>query len=114
MALLATHLPDIEVWAYGSQVNERSHEGSDLALVLRGENLKKIPADWLDDFEEAIRDSSIPFLVEIRDGARIPERFHSQTERQYVLIIPAKQSQSASKIEEVESNINSSESTRLR
>ncbi len=33
-ALLREHLPGVEVWAYGSRVNDRGHEGSDLDLVL--------------------------------------------------------------------------------
>ena len=38
-ALLCEHLPDVEVWAYGSRVNGQSHDGSDLDLVLRGPGL---------------------------------------------------------------------------
>ena len=38
-ALLREHLPGVEVWAYGSRVNGRSHDGSDLDLVLRGPGL---------------------------------------------------------------------------
>ncbi len=38
-ALLREHLPDVEVWAYGSRVNGRSHDGSDLDLVLCGPEL---------------------------------------------------------------------------
>ena len=33
--LLAVHLPDAEVWAYGSRVQGTCHEGSDLDLVAR-------------------------------------------------------------------------------
>ena len=38
-ALLRKHLPGVEVWAYGSRVNGRSHDGSDLDLALRGPSL---------------------------------------------------------------------------
>ena len=31
-ALLSEHVPGVEVWAYGSRVNGRSHDGSDLDL----------------------------------------------------------------------------------
>ena len=34
-ALLREHVPDAEVWAFGSRVNGSSHEASDLDLVLR-------------------------------------------------------------------------------
>ena len=42
--LLREHLPGVEVWAYGSRVNGRSHDGSDLDLVLRGPGLDKLDA----------------------------------------------------------------------
>ena len=80
-ALLREHLPDVEVWAYGSRVSGKSHDGSDLDLVLRGPGLKEIPIGQLGDFEEAVRESTIPFLVEARDWARLPERFHQEIER---------------------------------
>ncbi len=87
--LLLKHLPGVEVWAYGSRVNDRGHEGSDLDLVLRGPGLEKIPAEQLADFEEALRESTIPFLVEARDWARLPERFHREIEREYVVLVRA-------------------------
>ena len=85
-ALLREYLPGVEVWAYGSRVNGRSHDGSDLDLVLRGPGLQEIPVGQVADFEEAMRDSSIPFLVEARDWARLPERFHREIERGYVVL----------------------------
>ena len=86
-AILQEHLPEVEAWAYGSRITGRSHNGSDLDLVLRGPELKEIPAEDLMDFEEALRDSSIPFLVEARDWARLPERFHREIERDYVVLV---------------------------
>ena len=86
-SLLREHLPDVEVWAYGSRVNERGHEGSDLDLVLRGPRLKEIPFERLMDFEDSVRESTIPFLVEARDWARLPERFHREIEREYVVVV---------------------------
>ena len=47
--LLREHLPGVEAWAYGSRVNGRSHDGSDLDLVLRGPGLREIPAGQLRD-----------------------------------------------------------------
>ena len=86
-ALLREHLPGVEVWAYGSRVNGRCHDGSDLDLVLRGPELERIPADRLCDFEEAVRESTIPILVEARDWARLPERFHQEIEREHVVLL---------------------------
>ena len=84
--LLKEHLPDIEVWAYGSRVTGRAHDGSDLDLVLRAPNLKEVSISKLADFEEALQESTIPFLVEARDWTRIPEYFHKEIEREYVVL----------------------------
>ena len=85
--LLREHLPGVEAWAYGSRVDGRGHDGSDLDLVLRGPELRGIPPDRLSAFEEAMRESTIPFLVEVRDWARLPELFHQEIERQYVVLV---------------------------
>lgn len=61
-ALLREHLPDVEVWAYGSRVSGLGHEGSDLDLVLRGPGLA-------------------------RDWARLPRRFHRVIEQEYVVVV---------------------------
>ena len=86
-ALLREHLPDVEVWAYGSRITGESHDGSDLDLVLRAPDLQKIPIGRLSDLWEALRESTIPFLVEARDWARLPEGFHGEIERDYVVLV---------------------------
>ncbi len=84
--LLREHLPEVEMWAYGSRVNGRGHEGSDLNLVLRGPGLQELPWERLIEFEAAIRESAIPILVEARDWARLPEKFQREIEREYVVL----------------------------
>ena len=98
-ALLREHLPGVEVWAYGSRVDGRSHDGSDLDLVLRGPGLQEIPVGQVADFEEAVRESSIPFLVEARDWAWLPERFHREIERGYVELVRGEQRSSGVRTE---------------
>ncbi len=88
-ALLRSHLPGVEVWAYGSRANGAAHDGSDMDLVLRGSGLREIPARRLADFADAVRESSVPFLVEARDWAHLPERFHREIERGYIVLIGA-------------------------
>ena len=95
-ALLREHLPGVEVWACGSRVSGRSHDGSDLDLVLRGPDLKEIPIDRLGDFEEAVRESTIPFLVDARDWARLPQRFHREIERHHVALVAGDESSGCS------------------
>ena len=86
-ALLREHLPGVEVWAYGSRITGESHDGSDLDLVLRAPDLQKIPIGRLSDLWEALRESTIPFLVEARDWAWLPEGFHEEIERDYVVLV---------------------------
>ena len=86
-ALLREHLPDVEVWAYGSRITGESHDGSDLDLVLRAPDLQEIPIGRLSDLWEALRESTIPFLVEARDWARLPAGFHGEIERDYVVLV---------------------------
>jgi predicted nucleotidyltransferase len=87
VALLRAHLPGVEVWAYGSRVNGRGHDGSDLDLVLRTADLRRLPVDQMRGFEDAVRDSTIPFLVQAHDWACLPDRFHREIERDYVVMI---------------------------
>jgi len=85
--LLRDHLPGVTAWAYGSRVNGQAHEASDLDLVLRSPDLSQIPSAALGEFLEALRESSIPILVDARDWARLPEAFHTDILRSYVVVL---------------------------
>ena len=85
-AILQEHVPGIEVLAYGSRVTGRSHPGSDLDLVLRSPTLEPIPTTQIKALKSAFHDSTIPFLIEARDWARLPERFHKEIERRYIVL----------------------------
>ena len=83
-ALLRAHLPGVEAWAYGSRVDGRGHDASDLDLALRGPGLRPIPEARLAAFAEAARDSNIPFVIDARDWARLPAGFRCGIERRHV------------------------------
>ena len=85
--LLREHLPGVEVWAYGSRVNGRSHDGSDLDLVLRNHVLAPFDASQMTAVTQAFRDSNIPFLIDAHDWARLPVSFHAEIERSHVVLI---------------------------
>ena len=87
--LAGQYLPRTEIWAYGSRVNGQSHDGSDLDLVLRGPNLEEIPTLQYAEFKEALDESTLPFLVDVHDWARLPESFHRRIERQHVVVCAA-------------------------
>ena len=82
----------VEVWAYGSRINGTAHEGSDLDLVVRSADLKRLPPDVFVELCEKIRESPIPILVELRDWAMLPESFHRNIEQQYEVLFSSKQS----------------------
>ena len=85
-ALLARHVPQAEVWAYGSRVNGGAHEGSDLDIVLRSpQDLKAETEGWM-DLKEALQESALPMLVEVHDWAHLPQGFHRNIEQGYVVL----------------------------
>ena len=69
----------------GSRVNGRSHDGSDLDLALRSPTLEPLDGGFY-DLLEAIEKSNIPFLVQAHDWAMLPESFHREIERDYVVL----------------------------
>ncbi|MCY3627038.1 MAG: nucleotidyltransferase domain-containing protein [Gammaproteobacteria bacterium] len=87
--MLRFYVPGVEVWAYGSRVNGRSHDGSDLDLVLRAPDLSEIPFMQMAGLRNALRESWIPFFVEVRDWSKLPERFHKEIETRHVVLIPS-------------------------
>lgn len=89
VGILTTHLPGVEVWAYGSRVTGRNHPGSDLDLVLRAPGLAPIPLEALGRLSDAFHDSTIPFFVQAHDWARVPESFHTAMTRDHAILIPA-------------------------
>ena len=82
--LLHAHVPQAQVWAYGSRVTGGAHEGSDLDLVLRNPTRLSTACDgWL-NLKEALQESSLPILVDVHDWARLPADFHHNIEHGYV------------------------------
>ena len=85
-SLLRAHVPDAEVWAYGSRVRGGSHEASDLDLVLRNPCDLSAATDGLSDLKEALIESNLPIRVDIMDWARIPASFHREIEQAHVTV----------------------------
>lgn len=85
-ALLQQHLPQAEVWAYGSRVHGNGHDASDLDLVVRQPNDLKQETPEVGELQEALSESNLPIRVEIVDWARIPASFHREIEQAYVVV----------------------------
>ncbi|TAH00911.1 MAG: nucleotidyltransferase domain-containing protein [Sphingobacteriales bacterium] len=89
IAIFETEQTPLQVWVYGSRVNGKAHNGSDLDLVLRTPNLHPLPFKNYSTLCEKIENSNIPILVELRDWARLPESFHRNIEKEYEVLFSA-------------------------
>ena len=63
-----------------------SHSGSDLDLAVKdfGERGKTV-----EELRELLRESNIPFLVDINEFDRLPAFFREEILKKYVVIFPA-------------------------
>jgi predicted nucleotidyltransferase len=86
--ILATHLPDAEVIAYGSRVTGKAHEGSDLDLVARNWHNPLLSAGNLGAVREAFSESNLPILIDILDWSRIPDSFREEIAHTGIVIYP--------------------------
>lgn len=84
--MLKAHVPESEVWAYGSRVSGGMQECSDLDVVLRNPaDLKQDVQDWY-ALKEALQGSTVPILVDLHLWSRLPPAFHRNIERDYVVV----------------------------
>jgi predicted nucleotidyltransferase len=88
LEVLRQHVPDAEIWAYGSRVKHTGHETSDLDLVIRNPAQLDVPLKNLHLLRDALSESNLPIFVEVLDWARIPEGFRREIQLQPVVILP--------------------------
>jgi type I restriction enzyme, S subunit len=83
-AILNRHLPDREVWAFGSRAQGVAKAFSDLDLVILGNDPldHSTLAELADDFSE----SNLPFKVDIVDWATTGERFRKIIEAERIAL----------------------------
>ncbi len=95
LALLQEHVPQAEVWAYGSRITGGAHECSDLDLILRNPaDLKRDVEGWL-ELKEALQASALPILVDVHLWSRFPAAFHRNIEAGYVVVRDAQSNAAA-------------------
>jgi len=82
--LLAQHVPDCEVRAFGSRVTGRAKSYSDLDLAVVCQ--QPVDADRLRHLKEAFEESTVPFRVDVLDWNGISKSFCKVIERQYEVI----------------------------
>ncbi len=83
-AILARHMPEYEVRAFGSRVTGKTKPHSDLDLVVMAAS--SLPPSRLADLKDAFSDSDLPFRVDVLDWASIAEDFRRIIEREYVVV----------------------------
>ena len=84
--VLNSHLPQAEVWAYGSRVNGDCHDASDLDLVVRQPDDLQRRQKALDEARDAFTESNLPILVQLVDWAGIPAAFHAEIMANYAVV----------------------------
>ncbi len=79
-----------EIWAYGSRVKGTNHETSDLDLVVHfPQTLNKTESySLLADFIEALRESTIPIIVQVMAWQGIPDHFKDNIQSHYQVLWP--------------------------
>ena len=82
--ILADHVPECEVWAFGSRASWTAKDYSDLDLAIVGDR----PLDWrtLGLLKEAFEESDLPMRVDVLDWHDIVESFQRVIERYYVVL----------------------------
>ena len=82
--ILAEHLPECEVWAFGSRATWTAKDSSDLDLAVVG--AAPLGRKTLGQLREAFEESNLPVRVDVVDWHAIPESFHREIERDYVVV----------------------------
>ncbi|MDE3012228.1 MAG: nucleotidyltransferase domain-containing protein [Pseudomonadota bacterium] len=82
--ILAAHLPDREVRAFGSRAGGPCRPHSDLDLVIMGE--QPVTLDVIATLREAFSESDLPWKVDLLDWASTSEEFREVVARRNVLV----------------------------
>jgi type I restriction enzyme S subunit len=82
--LLRRHVPNREVWAFGSRVKGTAKPYSDLDLAILGD--QPLPLSTMADLAEDFIESDLPFKVDLVDWATTGARFRKVIEGERVVV----------------------------
>jgi predicted nucleotidyltransferase len=82
--ILQTHLPDREVWVFGSRIGDHPKPYSDLDLLIQGD--ASLPTGTLSAIKDAFEESNLPFQVDIVEWAGCSEKFRRIMAADYLVI----------------------------
>ena len=89
LTLIQRHLPNVEVWAFGSRVKWTARSNSDLDLVALA---KPEDEGRISRLKEALEESSLPFRVDVLVWDNIPESFKKNIRERHVVLVEAEKS----------------------
>ena len=81
--------PKAIVWAYGSRVDGTAHAGSDLDLVVKDFGQKDA---YLFELKEELKESNVPFLIDIFEFDKLPLSFQKEIEKNYIVFYDGNES----------------------
>ncbi|WP_022948529.1 nucleotidyltransferase family protein [Methylohalobius crimeensis] len=74
--ILAAHVPECEVWAFGSRVTGKARPYSDLDLAVKC--AKPLSLQRLFRLQDAFEESTLPFRVDVADWQRLSDGFRER------------------------------------
>lgn len=81
--ILKNFCPDSKVYAYGSRINGKAHDGSDLDLTI-----KNFPSDkYLFELKVILSESNVPFGVDVNIFEDLPQSFKDEIEKNNIQIM---------------------------
>lgn len=84
LELIECHLPDTDIWAYGSRVTWNSRPQSDLDLVVFSGPEQ---TGQVSDLREAFEESRLPFRVDVLVWDDLPESFQREIDARHYAIV---------------------------
>ena len=81
--LLKKHIPDTEVWAYGSRAKRTAKSYSDLDVMVFATEEQM---DHVCELKEALEESDLPFRVDLFIWDKTPERFRKNVREKYIVL----------------------------
>jgi len=83
-AIINKHIPQYEVWVFGSRVNGKVKKFSDLDLAIVGKD--PVSDDVLADLNNAFSESDLPIRVDVVDWATISPAFRNIIKQNYEIL----------------------------
>ena len=83
--IVAEHIPDCEVRAFGSRAKRTAREYSDLDLAIVGDE----PLDWrvLGKLQDAFEESDLPITVDVLDWHATSQSFRKKIDSDYTVVL---------------------------